>query len=236
MKTTIKLLSFIMIFIITSCGDTTDINNNKEYETLYRTHFENSLEISGQQVWQQNPIATKLSNAYLEFKGNRNISIVFLDPADYNMITIGSGKIQNGLLSFKVNEPESSYLLDWNDLKSMFFFWSNIEIDVPEIKGNFILPLTTYNEKLSRERLLGTDFSLSQEIVIFIYVDNNCQITGDYAEGQGDGFFYYTESNLSLKLKKGWNTLCRKESYGRSGKAGISMEIKNPDCKWVIYN
>lgn len=199
-----------------------------------RIHYEGPLAFNGQQVWEQNKNTTRISNAYFAFKEDRDINVVVYSPVDYSAIQVGSGKISQGILNVSVNELAPETLLSWDDLKKIFFYWDDVQIDNPLAMGNFIMFISSNNERLNRERLLGTDVSLGQEIVFFIYVDSDCRITGSYGDGTGDGY-YYTTSNLDLYLEKGWNTVCRKEVYGQSGKAAISMEVKNPESKWVIY-
>jgi hypothetical protein len=46
----------------------------------------------------------------------------------------------------------------------------------------------------------------------------------------------YQTGDLNLALKKGWNTVCRKQLYeGAHGTEEDSDELKNPnDFKWAI--
>jgi hypothetical protein len=46
----------------------------------------------------------------------------------------------------------------------------------------------------------------------------------------------YTFNPFTLRLKEGWNTVWYKQTYTTSGKSDFSMDIKNPDLKWVLVS
>jgi len=77
---------------------------------------------------------------------------------------------------------------------------------------------------------------------LYFYVNKECVISGEKNSGYvPNQYYYFTEDGLNLNLKKGWNKIYRKETYGNkfTGSAYISMEIRNPiknpdKFKWVI--
>ena len=232
----IAVLTAAIVLSMVSCDSGTG-SPGVNGKATNSTHFVSSIEIESQQVWEQNKSAVKISEAYKTFGGNRSITITIFSPVDFSGIQIGSGYIKNGIMTFSVNEPEPENLFAWNDFKRIFSCWNDVAVDTPHIRGNFIMFSTPEGERLNRERILGINSSLGQETILFLYVDNDCHITGSYGDGQLENRYYYTENTLALLLKKGWNTICHKESYGQSGKAAISMEIKNPSgFKWVLCN
>jgi hypothetical protein len=94
------------------------------------------------------------------------------------------------------------------------------------------------DELLNREKYSGSSDSLWLESVIFYYVDRDCAITGKPSSGMRENESRYQTGDLNLALKKGWNTVCRKQLYqGAHGIEEDTDEIKNPkDFKWVIRN
>ena len=242
----IFILIAVIILVLAACK--TEADDNKDGPT----HYANTLTISGQQVWGINFQASSPRDQYYKFTEDRDIN-VFIRFYDENSIetgkentsvtsdkVVGSGKIEKGILSFNVGKPEPEDLQNWNVLKSReFFFWHDAVVDVPEVNGTQYMLITTGGNRLNKETIVGTRTSISQEIVRFIYVDRDCKITGTSGNGKfgsQNPAFYITNNKLDLSLKKGWNTVWRKETYENiTGDAQISMEIKNPDHKWAIY-
>ena len=233
----IAALTALIVFSMIACGDNVDNGYNLEN----RTHYTSPLEFNRQQVWEPNKDTGKISDAYYEFKEDREIIVITYladesSPNGFSGVPVGSGKIENGILSFRVDELEPEKLLEWDSLKRLFFYWNDVTIDVPQARGNFITLVTTGGERINKERLVASGYSLAQESIIFFYINADSVITGNFGEGEDEYFLYYTTDALSLSLKKGWNTIWRKEAYGQTGRAAISMEIKHPETKWVIYH
>ena len=234
----IAAMAALIVFLMTACNN--DRDNGCGGIDENRTHYAGSLEFRGQQVWAHNENAVKISDAFYEFMETREIIVITyiqdeFSPNGFSEVQVGSGKIENGILSFRVDEPEPEKLLEWDDLKRLFLYWNDVAIDVPQAMGNFITLVTDRGERINRERLVSSGYSLAQESIIFFYINADSVITGNYGEG-GDGYsLYYTADALKLSLKKGWNTICRKEAYAQTGRSAISKEIKHPDAKWVIY-
>jgi len=222
----IAVIAALNLFLITACAEA------QQPSTVASPYAGNTLNISGEQVWEQTN-ALKISEAYAESTVTCGVSIVTL-----NKIKIGTGNIVNGVLSFSVSEPGAENLLPCNDLKEKIFYeWTNIAFDDPTVKGNVITLITDTNARLSNGKLYGTKTELDMDNVIYIYVDKDCKITGDKSSGKKSGErFWVTTANLDLSLKKGWNLLCRRESYGSTGDDSVSMEIKElVDFRWAIW-
>ena len=209
------------------------------------THVSGPLMVNSQQVWLQNNNAAKYSDAYRKFvhdPGVPEIDIVCMVPADGGPDYSAAGQIINGKLSFSVAEPDSENLLEWDDFSFIFFHeWhliDGISIDDPGTKGTFITLLSNTGRVLNREGLVVTAFSIGLESIYYVYADRDCEITLDAGSGTWEGYYHFSIDNpCTLYLQEGWNTICKKEAYGKSGNADISMTLKNPnDFKWVLQN
>jgi hypothetical protein len=225
-------LVVVIVFSMTGCGDDTYIE---------QTYYGSKLVIANEQVWLRNNSANRLSQAYEKLNGDSYGITVFSEyneemdeTIDYE---IGLGSINGGKLSFTVEVPDNDNLLKWDDLKKFFNIvvegegW-DVEIDEEATKGTFILLMTDVDEyALIREGVSGTSSSLSDESVLFIYVDQDCIITGEAKE---DERVLYTFNPFTLSLKAGWNTIWYKQTYTTSGRSSFDMDIKNPDLKWVL--
>jgi hypothetical protein len=231
-----KIIVFaaVILFGISSCND--DTNSEQTYNE--QTHYD-TLVITGEQVWLRNYSTNRLSQAYEKFN-ERDYDIIVLGEYDKEISDyseeIGSGTINGGKLSFTVNVPQK--LLEWDKLKVLFNIitegegW-NVTIDEDATKGTFIEILTDDEDEyaLIKEGVSGTTSSISDETVLFIYVDSDCTITGSPRQDQ---LVMYTFNPFTLKLKRGWNTVWYKQTYTTSGRSSFFMDIKNPDLKWVL--
>ena len=256
----IVTLAGIILFSIAACShdidDTengTDVKSNRDYETSETPYLGETLTITGQQVYTRNHIAKKVSEAYLPYKGYHDIGVAVILPtsnpsAPYASAEVAQGTMKKGILSFEVPGLDSVGLLDAGALGAhLFSLWDDVKIMPQSIQGTYIIPWA-YNSgdvaegPLDRQGIFGTSTSISCETVLYVYVKNDCIITGKNKQGYIDKQYYYvTESTLHLSLKKGWNLICRNETYfnNYAGYAKISMEIKNPiknpqNYKWVI--
>lgn len=185
---------------------------------------------------------------------------------------VGSGRIINGVLDFDTSVQlsgltEKKYLLKWkyavpateeneeqaiDGFRSFFSrYWANVNInneeDNDEIKGNMVLlaAFTLIGDPvgmLDRQGMFGTQSTITCETILYLYVNQDCLITGDAHRNYIPGQYYFsTKGNLYLPLQQGWNLVSRKETYGTNfnGHSIISMEIKNPlqnpeNYKWVM--
>ena len=226
------------------------------------------LTIKDQQVWTRNRYATKISQVYLKYNGTHDIDVAatvvnpMFDPANpvpgeppYQSFIIGAGTIRNGILDFEVNNLiENDHLLKWSDFKLIFSrYWKNVVFSSnTSIMGNMFL-LWAYpvnagvvspdpDGMLDRQGMFGTAATITCETILYIYVNEDCIISGEANEGYIEKQYYYsTEGNLNLPLKAGWNLVCRRETYGTNfnGRAIIGMSVKNPipspeNYKWVM--
>jgi len=230
-------MTFI-IFSITSCAiiDLGQDDNDS-------THYTGALKINKQQVWEGTK-SNKPSKVYDKFEGERGISVNVYWPdvgADGKKKlnptkVLCDGKIEKGLLSCKVPEPEAGNLMAWDDFKLEFSAWGNLDC-VPKANGTYLRLVSSNGEWLNREKMSGSSDSVWLESIWFIYVDTDCKITGTPSQGYRPGdVFYKTPEKLDLALKKGWNTICRKQLLRED--IGIEvdlMKIKNPNnFKWAI--
>ena len=259
MKKITKLFPAVVIglslLVLNVCTDITEENSENPYKGQ-------TLTVKGQQVWQRNSKATKVSQAYIPYNEEHEIE-VFVEALDDTFSgkkeVVGSGDIKNDYLTFSTNIIDDDKLLEWkyeieynnetykfNGWNSFFREWPDADISDKNIKGNMLL-LDAYSSDdhkgmLDRQKITGTASTITCETVLYIYVTGDCRITGTSNSGYTPGQYYYnTKGNLNLSLKKGLNLICRSETYGTnfSGSAVISMEVKNPlrnpeNYKWVI--
>ena len=140
----------------------------------------------------------------------------------------------------------------WFTLRSFFREWKDLAVDPPasgRIGNVAVLVAVSTGDSgqvsagvLDRQGISGTRTTISCETILYVYVKDNCRITGTADTGFLPGNYYYsTDGDLDIALKKGWNLLSRKETYGTdfSGSAVIAMEIKNPiknpeQYRWTI--
>jgi len=229
-----------------------------EVENTESPYIKNTLIVSNQQVWKENRIATKISEVYSKYKSSHVVvGSIRTSQVPYSGFA-GWGDIANGILSFEDSGLEGLALLDWESsnpavpcLKMYFPEWKNVNVSDTDVKGSNIMLLVydedefknlVYYGALLRERITGTGTTITCDRLYYFYVDRDCEITGDSTSNYIPGLYYYTtENNLSLSLKKGWNILIKKETYGTTfnGHARIDWEIKKPikspeQFKWVI--
>jgi len=128
------------------------------------------------------------------------------------------------------------------------YFWKNPQIEPQTgIKLSRLIVYADLDEgkfQVARQGLSGTGNSLTAELITYIYASDDCRITGDYNEGYVPGMYYFrTEGNLDLSLKKGWNLVSQRQTYGNgsyyNGTGVLGMSVKNPimnpeNLKWVI--
>ena len=140
----------------------------------------------------------------------------------------------------------------WVFLSRFFREWKNTAITPSDAKGNIILISACPNASgatggIDRHGFSGTENSLTNETILYLYVDKPCVISGDPSQGYIPGnYYYYTQGALNLTLKKGFNLITRGEKYlsylpGEipNASAYISMEIRNPlenpeKYRWAI--
>jgi len=241
MKSILKIfwalvLAAAIVFSMAACETG---NNDNDNDTDGPTHYSGAFKISKEQVWRGTG-SNKLSELYEKFGGDSEISVNVYSPTGdgkYNPTKVlGTGKIEKGLLTCDVPEPEAGDLMECDDFKSWFSGWKDVDC-APIVKGAYLGLVTSDNERLNREKMSGSDDSLWLESIWFVYVNADCKLTGTPGEGirPGDAF-YDTPENLDLTLKKGWNTVCRKQLLeGDHGIETDSVKIKNPnDFKWAL--
>jgi len=230
----ISALAAVILFSMVTC------DLNKEDDTDGPTYYKGAFKITKEQVWEGTD-SNKLSEVYKRFDGNREMSInVCLSDGKGKFAPtkkLGSGKIEKGFLTCDIPEPSADDLMEWDDYKSRFFEWDDLDCN-PKAKGTFLVLVTSNSELLNKEKMSGSSDSLWLESILFVYVDSDCRITGTPGEGIRPGDAFYETQNLDLKLKSGWNTVCEKQLLeGDRGVEADSMTIKNPnDFKWAIRN
>jgi len=246
-NTVFFILTAIILFLNITCAEPNDNTDASPY-------LGNTLNVKGEQVWMPNYNTGKVSQMLLKFNGDRTVDVVVdLIVSDgggnlsFIVQSVGSGKIEKGILDFKVYVMDDSKLLDSDELLLYFFNeWcldkagnDNISIDTADVKGNIITLIALYQddsktipaEGVIREGFSGTDNSLTGEYIYYIYVNKDCKITANEVKKPG---LEYTFNKFDLSLKAGWNTICKSETYTTTGDSSYSMKVKNPSINWVM--
>jgi len=251
-----SFMAAVILLLIVSCVDSDEPDNKVDDNaiTYGPVNLGEQLNVKDQQVWMPNYNTGKVSQMLLKFTGDRNIDViteVVKDDGEGNLSSsvksVGSGKIEKGILSFNVDAINDSNLLESDDLLLYFFNeWylvkdgnNNISVDPTDVKGNLITLVTQYKddsntipiEGVIREGFSGTDNSLTGEYIYYIYVNKDCKITaGEVKIEELD----YTYNKFELSLKNGWNTILKSETYTTTGQSSYSMKVLNPSIRWVM--
>ncbi|GBU29486.1 hypothetical protein R84B8_03053 [Treponema sp. R8-4-B8] len=238
------ILTAIITLLTVTCVDTTP-DNGIDSVSVY---FGDTLNISGEQVWVPNYNTGKISQMYLKFEDNRDVDVIVMkyadSPQNYAFQKVGSGKVEEGKLSFSVNKLDESYLLNSDDLLMHYFNeWSgdgNITVNLSNVKGNLITLVTKYDDDTSmpsegiiNEGFYGTLASLTGEYVYYIYVNVDCTISAGKKENTE---LKYTFNKFNLSLKAGWNTICKSETYTTTGDSSYSITVDNPEIRWLMQD
>ena len=232
----------IILFLTVTCADSKTDNGIVEASA----YLDVTLNVSGEQVWMPNYNTGKVSQMLLKFKGDRDVDVIVIENTDTPIFyTVGTGKIEKGILSFNVDKMNDSNLLDSDDLLFYYFKdWyktGNNLVMTPEVKGNIITLVTLYNdapvkmpiEAVIREGFSGTNDSLIGEYIYYLYVEADCTISVK-EEVKKPEFQYTFKKFDDLLLKAGWNTILKSETYTTIGDSSYSLTVKNPAIRWVM--
>ena len=246
MKWKTKLLGIFTLAALVALGAAA-CKMNDDDNADSPTHYSGTLEFCGEQVYEPNYNTGKLSQLFVKFTGNRSpVDVVVVNQGV--IIKVGSGEIADGLLSFGVPELDQTSLVGIEVLvQNVFGEWygsdgAAITINPPDVKSNLITIVTDWvfdpnygfdvpNEWLIKEGFSGSYSSLSGEYVYYIYVDKNCTITSGKVE---DETIHCKYNPFMLSLRKGWNTVCKKETYTTEERSSFSIGIKNPPLRWLL--
>ena len=235
-----------VFFILTAIIPLLTVTCNEPDNGINETsaYLSDKLDVSGEQVWMPNYNTGKVSQMLLKFKGDRKVDVIVIEYADAPIFyKVGTGKIEKGILSFNVNEMNVLNLLDSDNLFKIYFKdWyktGNNIVMTPNVKGNVITLVTLYNddsgaepiEAVIREGFSGTSDSLTGEYIYYLYVNADCTISAGKAEKTD---LKYTFNEFELSLRRGWNTICKSETYTTTGDSSYTMTVKNPAINWVM--
>ena len=149
-----------------------------------------------------------------------------------------SGEIKGGKLTLTLVAPTTGLEVIDDDFGENFDgMWTEVTINPTGVKGlmleGFEITDSDKYKVVYRGNVSETSKSITQEIVYYMYVDNDVKITGKGAtETDEDGT--YKIDNLNLSLKKGWNTVYSKMSETDTTLTA-SVSLRNPkNLKWVL--
>jgi len=245
------LLLAVILLLNVTCIEPSEKNDD---DITYGPVQFDTLDIKGEQVWMPNYNTGKVSQMFLKFEGDRTVDVIVEligyddkdNPFSYIEKT-GSGKIEKGILKFKVDVIDDSNLLDSDEFfLHCFNEWYydkndniNIFMDIPDVKGNIITLVALYKdnsdtipaEGVIREGFFGTDNSFTGEYIYYLYVNKDCTISAKEVKKTD---LKYTFNKFDLSLKAGWNTICKSETYTTTGDSSYSITVSNPSIRWVM--
>ena len=243
MKKTTKLsgaavLAAVILFSLVTCGNASDDSGGKKGERPYKGQI---LVVANEQVWEHEDNAHRLGDAYFESTENGVIYIYSIDSD-----TLAEGEIIDGKLSFTLGELKNVYEIDDDVLDTVFHnWWDNVSVVEPidkKIGINAVKSMYYHGDEgayglIFKEKLVGTSHSIALETLVFIFVDEDCRITGDVKHGMVPGTGYFASEPLDLPLKQGWNIVSEEMLYDMYHvEMDISLEVKNlVDFKWAIW-
>lgn len=239
----IFVLILMSLFTITTCD--TSVND----PIPKSPYLGESFSIEGVQLCERDNYSNKLSTMHKAYTGTDRTINAYVS-VDHTLHLIGDGgEIKNGKFSIEVPSLSDGQISNCNDFLEVFFsFWysdmakCNLKIIIENVPiagdekiataVNFLAdPYPPPKDMLMREGFSGTQTSLSAEEIYYIYVKYDCTITANEGGNPAVGYIY---SSLDLPLKKGWNTVCMKETYTVFGISTYAAEVKNPDFEWVM--
>jgi hypothetical protein len=190
---------------------------------------------------------TTLKQTYEPSDANGTVEVMAWYPgAGYEKLI--EGPLTNGEFDISIAQPANPVLLDDNALASLFSSWDNPTADLADAKiVQIYLRLAGDNSiEKSKSTVSGTvsSFKMTQESVMYLYVDKDVTITLVAKEQSGtdeeDGTPYTnTYKAATLKFTQGWNALyVEQEMSGTSTTRSrtVTLSMKNPDLYWVLNN
>jgi len=171
--------------------------------------------------------------------------------------TIGTGGVTNGQLSYNTTTAPDNL----EALEDYFYdldLWDNIQISSSGVQGYLLsyLSVTSPNNYEALQKRYTTmkvsgnytsaTISLTDELVMYIYVDGDVAITGKGSKytDKEDGVTYTIIINdFNLALKQGWNALYQKQSMSTrmtntatTATDTMSISMANPsNLRWTLY-
>jgi hypothetical protein len=148
----------------------------------------------------------------------------------------GSGVITNGNMTFNVSEPGG--LSNFNNW--MFGGYDDLAASPDDVQWTR-LNFNILNSSIFFSKYKGTSAGTGNsqiwinEYVDYLYVDRDCTITGKGKTEQGN-YNLTTTSGLNLSLKKGWNSVYRKETFRGTN---VTTEDKTGDLTngmWMVID
>ena len=250
MKISIKLLYIVCAVVVVS-SMTTCVNDIEDDPIPVSPYLSSALYIIDQQVYERNVESTKISTMHQLYTGEDCMINAYAMVGHVMQVVSDDGEVKDGKFSITVPALTDDQLSQCKDILEVFFYdWlmDNANCDIKIISGgitipetekigsvvNFIAPFTFPDppkDMLMREGISGTETSLSAEEIFYFYVKKDCTITAN--EG-GVPTLQYIFTPINLELKKGWNTVCMKETYTVFGVSTYTAEVKNPDFEWVM--
>lgn len=232
------IITLFILFSFTACNESKPAAKNP---TNFRT-----LAFKDEQVYLPNESAVKISELFVKYTGDSSLEATVFLSEGYK--SVGTGDIKKGLLSFNVGDLLQSDLIDIDTLSSIYFSgedlnsgWhddgENVRLNPMDAKTNIITLVTGRDENgipnrgVIKEGFNGNHNSLSGEWIYYIYTDRDCQISAGGKEYTSVSHIY---KNFSLSLKQGWNTLCKTETYTTEGISTYTLELRNPDLRWLL--
>jgi len=206
-------------------------------------HFGDTLELSGD-VYTVEYVDDYIPK-YTKFTGDLKLQAILSEASG----EIKAGEIKGGKLTYTIGIPTSLSLTAITGLKSTWTQMGFTDIVISEESAKVyyfssiqVTGSNDYNNVYKGEEsgsVNGTNFSGTDESVMFIYVDKDVKVTAKgKTETEDDGS---TEklNDLNISLQKGWNAVHIKESMSGNintqvGSWTTTISKGNPNLKWVL--
>jgi len=212
MKKTIKLIGIIVLaavigFSMSCGGDEGTGGSSGTGDGGDNNSGTDTLTFSGQvydEIWGDDNTANHVPLTITYTASNKSLELT-------DSLSCGSGKIQNGQLSYTVGKPDASEInMSINDLFSRFRY-STITVNQSNVKCNLLDFICGHDSWFERRSytLNKTDneTTLSMKFAYYLYVDKACNVKATGITFTDEDGVNNTLPNVNIDIKKGWNTL-----------------------------
>jgi hypothetical protein len=218
----IAALALAIVFSMTGCPtESKNDSSNNNRETLF-------ISAEGEQVY------NKDTTGKTPYTGSFTLGL--------SSGIGGTGEVKDGKLTFKIETPS---LVSMSDLLSQLWQLSNyddVKATNDSVQGNSISEFWDVNadwstnfQRVVKEKWTQTGGGGTWEQITYVYVDGDVTISGTGKETPYTSETIKT-NNITLPLKKGWNTLCEKHVNTGGTTTTAILSVSSPSLYWVYYD
>jgi hypothetical protein len=214
----IAALALAIVFSMTGCP--TESKNDSGSSNR------EELSVSGKQV-------------YTEFTGKNPYTGSFtLDLSRFG----GTGEVKDGKLTFKVGTPSGFDPISHMLVLYPFDKYKDIKANPDSVQVSPFIAIFEDNS-IPKRVVNEKDSSAGWEQMMYVYVDGDVTVTGTGMDTDNNPTQIARTKNITLALKKGWNTLCEKHVYSGINVGGVdksletrTLSLSNSPLLWVYYD